>query len=372
MTKALIVGGGITGLATAMVLSQHDIEVDLAERRAQVSALGSGITMIGAGLRALDQLGLYQECLENGYGVTDMEIYEVDGTLAARLPLPSPVGVAQPGMLGMMRPVLHGILLDHASKEGVKIRTATSPTLIEQRPDRASVTFSTGERRDYDLVVGADGLRSTVRDLILGPIRPENQGLTGFRVVLPRPAEVTAHCNFRNCADVTVGVMPTALDRMYMYGVFSADEDYPPTTTDTVSLVQAKIEPFGGVIETIRDAIRAPDQIHLTRVENVLAPDPWYRGRVIIIGDAAHCPTPQLAAGAAIGLEDAIALGEELAAAPTVDEALRAFCRRRFDRCRYVVETTSQISYWQTHPGTPGADVPRLATEGYAHLAEPF
>jgi 2-polyprenyl-6-methoxyphenol hydroxylase-like FAD-dependent oxidoreductase len=328
--------------------------------------------MIGAGVRALGQLGLYEECLENGYGVIHVEFCDVDGTLISRQRLPSPVGTAQPGMLGMMRPTLHRILLDHVSKEGVGIRTATSPARIEQRPDRASVTLSTGEHRDYDLVVGADGLRSTVRDLILGPIRPEYQGLTAFRVVVPRPAEVTAHRSFRNCADVTVGVMPTALDRMYMYGMFSDDEDYPPATAETVSLVQAKIEPFGGVIETIREAIREPDQVHLTRLENVLAPDPWYRGRAIVLGDAAHCSTPQLAGGAAICLEDAIALGKELATAPTVDEALRAFCKRRFDRCRYVVETTSQISYLQTHPGTPGADIERVVAKGSEHLAGPF
>lgn len=372
MMDALVVGGGITGLATAIVLSRQGIKVDLVERRAQVRAVGSGITMIGAGIRALDRLGLYEECAASGYSVTDLEFYEVDGALAWRQRLPSPTGADRPGMLGMMRPVLHGILLDHAVKEGAKVRTATSPTRVEQRPGGASVTFSTGERRDYDLVVGADGLRSTVRELILGPIRPAYQGLRAFRVVLPRLTEVTAHRTFCHCADVAVGVMPTAQDRMYMYGVFSADEDYRPAVDEMVSLIRAKIEPFGGIVTTIREAIREPDQVNITRFETVLAPDPWYRARAVVIGDAAHCPTPQLAGGAAICLEDAIALGEELADAPTVDAALRAFCKRRFDRCRYVVETTDRISYLQTHPGTSHDDLMQIITEGYARLAGPF
>jgi len=369
--KTLVVGGGITGLATAIVLSRLGIEVDLVERRAQVRAVGSGITMIGAGIRALDRLGLYTECAASGYSVTDLEFCQADGTLAWRQRLPAPAGADRSGMLGMMRPVLHGILLDHAVTEGTKVWTATSPVRVEQRPGGASVTFSTGERGDYDLVVGADGLRSTVRDLILGPIRPAYQGLRAFRVVLPRPTEVTAHRIFRNCADVTVGVMPTAQDRMYMFGVFAAGEDYRPAADDLVSLIRAKIEPFGGVVAAIREAIREPDQVTITRFETVLAPDPWYRGRVIVIGDAAHCPTPQLAAGAALCLEDAIALGEELAGAPTVDEALSAFCERRFDRCRYVVETTGRISYLQVHPGA-SSDVLQIITEGYARLAGPF
>ena len=176
MTKALVVGGGITGLATAIVLSRQGIEVDLAERLAEIRALGSGISLIGAALRALDRLGLYEECAASGYCITDMENYEVDGTLLNRSPLPSPLGTDQPGMLGMMRPTLHAILLDHAVREGATLVAATSPTGIEQQPGGAAVTFSTGERRAYDLVVGADGLRSTVRDLILGPLRPDFRG----------------------------------------------------------------------------------------------------------------------------------------------------------------------------------------------------
>lgn len=372
MTNALVIGGGITGLATAIVLSRQGIEVDLVERQAHVRAIGSGITMIGAGIRALDRLGLYRECAASGYGVTGLEFYEVDGTLAWQQRLPSTAGADRPGMLGMMRPVLHGILLDHAVKEGTRVWTATAAARVEQRPGVASVTFSAGERRDYELVVGADGLRSTVRDLILGPIRPAYQGLWAFRVALPRLTEVTAHLHFRNCADVTVGIMPTAPDRMYMYGVFSADEDYRPAADELVSLIRAKIEPFGGILAAIREAIWEPDQVNITRFETVLVPDPWHRGRVIVIGDAAHCPTPQLAAGAAMCLEDAVALGDELADAATVDEALRAFCKRRFDRCRYVVETTERISCLQAHPGAVDDDLMQIITQGHARLAGPF
>jgi 2-polyprenyl-6-methoxyphenol hydroxylase-like FAD-dependent oxidoreductase len=372
MNNALVAGGGITGLATAIVLARQGIEVDLVERQTQVRAIGSGITMIGAGVRALDRLGLYQECAASGYSVNDVEFYEVDGTLASRQRLPSAAGTDRPGMLGMMRPVLHGILLDHAAREGVGVRTGTSPARVEHRPGGASVTFSTGERRDYDLVVGADGLRSTVRDLIMDPMRPAYQGLKAFRVVLPRLPDVTAHRNFRTCANVNVGIMPIARDRMYMYGVFLDGEDYRPSPGELVSLIRAKIEPFGGIVPTIREAIREPDQVNITRFETVLAPDPWYRGRVIVIGDAAHCPSPQLAAGAAMGLEDAVALGEELADAPTIEQALRAFCDRRFDRCRYVVETTDRISYLQTHPGTSTEDLLEIVTQGYARLAGPF
>jgi 2-polyprenyl-6-methoxyphenol hydroxylase-like FAD-dependent oxidoreductase len=372
MTKALVVGGGITGLATAIALSRRGVEVDLAERQAEVQALGSGITLIGAALRALDRLGLYEECAASGYRITDMENYEVDGTLLNRSRLPSPLGTDQPGMLGMMRPTLHAILLDHAARAGATLLAATSPTGIEQQPGGVAVMFGTGERRDYDLVVGTDGLRSTVRDLVLGPLRPEFRGQGAFRVIVPRPAEVTVAGQFRSSGDVAVGFTPTATDEMYVYCLFPVDEDYRPSAAETPRLARARLEPFGGVAAAAREAIREPEQIHYTKFETVLVPAPWYRGRVIVIGDAAHCTTPHLAAGAAMCLEDAVALDEELAAAATIDDALRAFCERRFDRCKFVVETASQLSYWQIHPGTPGADQQRVTAEAFGRLAGPF
>jgi 2-polyprenyl-6-methoxyphenol hydroxylase-like FAD-dependent oxidoreductase len=372
MTKALIVGGGITGLATAMVLSRQGIEVDLIERQQQVRALGSGITLIGPALRALDRLSVYEECVASGYGVTDFEIYEADGALASRFPLPSPVGTDQPGLLGMMRPALHGILLDRATKEGASVRTGTSPVRIDQQARTVGVTFNTEEHDSYDFIVAADGLRSTVRDLALGPMSPQFQGQGIFRVVLPRPAELTAEVQFKPAGDVAVGFTPTAPDRMYMYCLFPVAEGYLPPAAEMVELVRARIGPFGGVVAKIRDAITEPGQINYTKFETILTPDPWYRGRVVVLGDAAHCTTPHLAAGAAMCLEDAVALGEELEAAPTLDDGLSAFCKRRFDRCKYVVETSSLLSYWQTHPGTPGADHQQAMAEAFALLARPF
>jgi 2-polyprenyl-6-methoxyphenol hydroxylase-like FAD-dependent oxidoreductase len=374
MTNALIVGGGISGLAAALVLTRQGIDVDLIERQDQVHTLGSGITLIGPALRALNRLGVYEECVASGYGVTNFEIYEVDGTPASRFPLPSPVGTDQPGLLGMMRPVLHRILLARAAREGTSVRTATSPVRINQQAGAAkvSVSFNTGESGDYDLVVGADGLRSTVRNLVFGPKSPlpRDQGI--FRVVLPRPAEVTAEVQFLPAGDVNIGFTPTSPDRMYMYCLFPIKEGYLPDPAETVSLVRARITPFGGIVAKIRDAITEPGQINYTSFETIVAPAPWYRGGTVILGDAAHCTTPHLAAGAAMCLEDAVALGEELAAAPTVDDGLAAFCRRRFDRCKYVVDTSSQLSYWQTHPGTPGADHQRVIADAFDRLARPF
>ncbi len=371
MTSALVVGAGIGGLGTAVALASRGVDVELVERESEIHALGSGITLIGAALRALDRLGIYDECAAHGYAMDDFELFDPAGNPLTRFPLPKAVGTDHPGMLGMMRPELHRILLDAAKRCGVAIRTGTPVTGLESGTESATVTFADGGTARYDLVVGADGLRSTVRELVLGPVEVRFLGQGIFRVVLPRPAELMTECQIVGGADTTIGFTPTGPESMYMYVLFPIDATYRPAAQDMPALVRERLEPFGGFAVHARTFVDDATPINYTRFENLIVPEPWHRGRALVLGDAAHCTTPHLAAGAAMCLEDAVALGEELADTG-VDDGLSRFAGRRYDRCRYVVETSAQISFWETHPDTPGADHAGLMGEAFQRLAQPF
>ncbi len=370
--RALVVGAGICGLAASIALAGEGLEVELVERQTDIEALGSGITLIGPALRALRMLGVADECLAEGYGVTTFETVDVHGELASSFELPSPVGDDLPGMLGIMRPALHRVLLDQAYRSGATIRTRTRPTSLEVRPDAVDVTFDGGDRATYDLVVGADGLRSSVRELLFGPMPQRFLGQGCVRVTLPRPARVTGEIQYQPAGDVFVGFTPTSAQSMYMYCSFPLAEDCRPTPVEIVELVRRKTAPFAGLLDEVRDHMVDPGQVNLARFHTVLAPHPWSRGRAVIVGDAAHCPAPQLAAGAAMCLEDAVALGAEVAAAPSIEDALPAFSARRHDRCRFVVETSSLLSRWQTYPGSSDQDHERVTADAFAVLSEPF
>lgn len=370
--RALVVGAGISGLATCLSLQRQGVDVDLIERQPQVEALGSGITLIGPALRALQMLGVYDDCVSQGFGITDFETYNVDGTLSSTFRLPSPVGTEQPGMLGMMRPVLHSILLQQVRREGTSIRTGVSPTGIVDGTCGTTVTFSSGERHEYDFVVGADGVRSAVRELVLGPIPLVSAGQATVRVVLPRPSEVIAEVQFHPVNDVFVGFTPTAADRMYMYCSFPTHQDDGPSAAEVVTLTREKIAPFGGLVEKVRDNITDPRQVNFTKFDTVIVPCPWGHGRTVIVGDAAHCPPPQLAAGAAMCLEDAVALGQELQRAAEPEQALQNFAIRRYERCAFVVHTARQLSHWQTYPRTDGNDHVQVTANAFELLAQPF
>jgi 2-polyprenyl-6-methoxyphenol hydroxylase-like FAD-dependent oxidoreductase len=110
------------------------------------------------------------------------------------------------------------------------------------------------------------------------------------------------------------------------------------------------LEPFGGNVADHRDQIVDPEQVVYRPVENILVPDPWYRGRALLIGDAAHGTSPHAGQGAAQAIEDGVVLAEEIASGKSADDVLQAFMARRFERCRQVVELSGAIGAWEQNP----------------------
>ncbi len=102
----------------------------------------------------------------------------------------------------------------------------------------------------------------------------------------------------------------------------------------------------------------------------MVMPPPWYKGRVVPIGDAAHTTTPQLASGASIAIEDAVVLARHLRAAAEVETALAAFMQARYERCRTVVANSEQLGEWEKQPGTADHLVAGLVAESYRALAQ--
>jgi 2-polyprenyl-6-methoxyphenol hydroxylase-like FAD-dependent oxidoreductase len=101
-------------------------------------------------------------------------------------------------------------------------------------------------------------------------------------------------------------------------------------------------------------------------------PNPWYVGRVLLIGDAAHATTPHLASGATIAIEDAAVLTEMIAERPTdVEELLARFMQRRFERCRMVVENGVRLGRWEREPVDRTADAVELMRTSFETLAQP-
>src|SRR6185369_13873050 len=128
---------------------------------------------------------------------------------------------------------------------------------------------------------------------------------------------------------------------------------------------------YGGTWGRIRDGLADDAVVNYQWIEAILVPDPWFRGRCIVVGDAAHACPPLIAQGAAMCAEDAVVLAEELTSSASVDEALPAFMARRFPRVKLVLDNSLRLAEWEIHPDTPGADPGGIMTRTLAALQEP-
>jgi 2-polyprenyl-6-methoxyphenol hydroxylase-like FAD-dependent oxidoreductase len=373
--KVLIVGGGPAGLCAGTVLNKRGIDAEIVEINDELRPLGSGLSMTGPTLRALravDEDAL-EHCVREGAGHPALTFCTVDGEVLRRVPMPQSAGPEYPGGFGIMRPVFWGLLAEAAQRAGTRIRLNTTVSAIEQHDDGATVTLSDGSRADYDLVVGADGLHSKVRELVF-PDAPEPffTGQTVWRAVVPRPTEdeqdIAMYYGPRNKA----GCNPVSDTHMYVFVVENTPEISSPPRDQWPRLIQEQIAEYGGIIGWARERMTDPDKIDRRPLHAILLPAPWYRGRTLLIGDAAHATTPHLAMGALIAIEDSVVLGDVLDSNNDLDDALADFMERRFERCRVVVENSLQLGEWEKHPDDPEADHAGLADATYAVVGGPF
>ncbi|MFW3168957.1 FAD-dependent monooxygenase [Geodermatophilus sp. CPCC 206100] len=366
--NVLVVGGGIAGAATATLLADAGVSVELVEITPDVTALGSGITLQGNALRVLRQLGVLDECLEHGYAADQLVLRapDPDATVVARLTEHRTGGPDLPASMGMYRPDLARILMARAEQAGVKIRFSTTVQELEQDDSGVDVRFSDGSTGRYDLVVGADGLRSWTRRLLDVPLETRAVGMGIWRVFAPRPAEVVSSEAIYGGPCYIAGYTPTSGSSLYAFLVEDAQDRTTITDEEKVAVVRGLAGAYGGPWREILASISDPGAINYTWFEEHLLDAPWHRGRVLLIGDAAHTCPPTLAQGAALGLEDASVLAELLTAADAVDDDLLvSFAERRLPRVREVVEASVQLARWQL--AHEQGDVPALMGR-IAHL----
>jgi len=185
--RVLIVGGGIGGLALAGALGARGTAVDVVDNQPEWAIARSGIVLQAPALRALRALGLLDAVAGTGFGMTGFKYHDAQSTLRATSDLPRLAGPEYPGTVGIMRNELHAILLAAARDAGAAVRLGTTVQSLDD--DR--VELSGGSARGYDVVVGADGIRSRVRELAFdGAPEPDYTGVVVWRALLDRPPEL--------------------------------------------------------------------------------------------------------------------------------------------------------------------------------------
>ncbi|MEV4225450.1 FAD-dependent oxidoreductase [Nonomuraea sp. NPDC049725] len=341
--SAVVIGGGIGGLATALALTRTGWQVTLLEQAREVRAAGAGITLAPNAVRALDWLGLGGELRATGALQGGAGLRTSSGRWLMRAhveELKRRFGV--PGF-ALHRAELMD-MLTRALPDGV-IGTDRRVTGVRAEEGAVSHQGAHGSGTvTADLVVAADGLRSTVRETLF-PAHPgpAYAGYVTWRAVVPRDAAAgLRHGSMSESwgRGQRFGIVPLADGGIYWYATLAL----PTGTVPGLSLGELA-DRFRGWHEPVPQLLAATPPGTLLRhdIHSLTTPLPSYvAGRVVLLGDAAHAVTPDLAQGACQALEDAVTLARTLEHEPSLPAALAAYDRVRLPRTQRMVRVSAQ------------------------------
>jgi len=370
--NVLIVGGGIAGMTLAIQLKRAGINAEIVELSTDWTVIGVGISMQGPALRALGTIGVLDQVIDKGFGYSFFNACDADGNITGTVDLPSLNGPDRPATMAIMRQELHEVLKQAVAEGGAPAQLGVTVDALDDVGGHVDVEFSDGSAGSYDLVVGADGAHSKIREMLFGPdCTADYTGQAVWRVTVPRPPDVLGRQSYFGARN-KAGVNPVSQDRMYIYLVQNLPEWTRLADDRLPVILRHLLAEFGGHVGRARDRIADPRDIVYRPIYSLILPPPWYRGRVLLIGDAAHTTTPQMGSGAGLAIEDSVVLAELLGSGRPIADVLEDFMTRRYERCRMTVENSRQLGEWEKDAAAPNADPVGLFDKSIRILAQPI
>jgi 2-polyprenyl-6-methoxyphenol hydroxylase-like FAD-dependent oxidoreductase len=364
----LICGAGIAGCAAAIALARRGWSVRLIEKQDAWRFQSSGIFVYSNGLARFQDLGVLEPLLAAGFVIADgRNVYlHADGSALADTFYPGHyAGRTLAPILGIRRAQMHRVLADELTRLGVSVQLSTSVETLSGDARGVDVTLSGGERLRCDLVLGADGIRSRIRELLWPGIKPRYSGFGVWRSVHRRP-EALRDKFMMMAPGLRLGIMPISSDQLYLFGTVSAAADVWHERSRWPELMKDAFAAFQGPARPLLDELNEMSEVLYTAVEEIVLPTPWHQGRVLLIGDAAHAATPFMGQGGAMAVEDAVTLAHLLERDTDIDAALSDFSRIRAPICQFVQDVSRQvgISGAQSDPDTHQRITRAVADEG--------
>jgi 2-polyprenyl-6-methoxyphenol hydroxylase-like FAD-dependent oxidoreductase len=360
-SRILVVGGGIGGLTFAAAAAARGLTVQVVEQSHGIGAGAAGIGMHPNAMRCLDRIGVGDAVRALA---TELEAYYAlrpDGSLAPAQPFTEAWGTPT---LAVHRADLADVLASAAGEDAVRFGLGVRS--VEATNDEVRVGFEDGSTDLFDLVVGADGVRSQVRAAAVGEGLIRYGGACFWRTTLPLRL-VDQAIGFA-VAGGSMGLIPLIRDRTHCFIQLWSDESVRDVREGRVERLRERLGQTTELGMRALAALPADEDVHFGVLEWI-DPPTWGAGKVVLIGDAAHAMAPSLALGGAMAIEDAIVLADELANGP-LESAIESFRLRRDPRVRFVQERTDICM--KQFMGQPVAGEPTDPIEFYRRNYRPL
>lgn len=341
----LICGAGIAGCCAAIALARTGWSVRLIERETAWRFQSSGIFVYSNGLARFHALGVMDDLVAAGFPIPEgRNVYlNADGSALLETYYPGRfAGLDLMPILGIRRAEMHRVLSARLGSLGIEVRLGCSIDAVEQRGDHVQVVLSAGDSLECDLLIGADGIRSRVRELQWPDVTPRYSGFGVWRSVHTRPPQLIDKIMMM-APGLRLGIMPISQHQLYLFGTVPEPPQAWYDRAEWPALMRSRFAAFRGPASTFLDEIGPESEVLYTAVEEVTMPGPWHRGRVLLIGDAAHASTPFMGQGGAMAVEDAVVLGGLLGPRSDIDDALERFSRARARVCTFVQDVSRAV-----------------------------
>ncbi|MEU6372044.1 FAD-dependent monooxygenase [Streptomyces sp. NPDC046909] len=372
MLRILVIGGGIGGTAAALALRKAGFDVVVHEAHPDSAEdLGAFLTLASNGMRALAQIDATDAVTAIGFPLRSLRLLDATGTEVAS----GPLGEADDPSLRfrcLRRGDLNSALQKEASRRGIEVRHGARLVSVEEGPDAVTARFADGGHATGDLLIGADGLNSTVRRTIapgIAPVYAAQRVFYGYtRDARPpgEPEQITMVRGSRAAFGYTVSP-----DGETYWFARVADE---PLSAEELERGAALREPLVSLLREdtgpAADIVAATsDDVLVTNATEIPTGTPWRSARTLLIGDAAHAASPATGQGASMALEDAVVLAKSLRDTPDTATGLSLYEALRRPRVEHNIAVSGSISRGNGGGGSSGG-VPRPREEDLGRLLD--
>ncbi len=331
--KVIIIGAGIGGLTAAIALQQRGISFELYEAAPELKAVGAGIWLGGNAMNVYERLELAAEIKAHSVFLESVYIKDINGRLLQHVDNLAIQRLYGNGTQAIYRGKLQQILV-HALHQPVQLNKRCTQI------NGNMVLFEDGSTATGDVIIGADGIRSVVREQCITHARYRYSGQTCWRAMvnmtLPQEEQVNSGEIWGNSGGVRASYSQVGPGQVYFWITKAMPAGSRLGNEEAYTFIKEQLTGFNPLMQTVVNHIQPEQLIHgdLFDIKPIAS---WYKHNVVLLGDAAHASTPNLGQGASQAIEDAYILAACLSTATSPESAFKKYQHKRMPRAKRVV-----------------------------------